>query len=478
MQTGSPSTGSVFLGGIPPEATLQDLREAISIKVGTPDGWLLELKGKSDKCSHLGFGFVHCDTEGVANIFRNIPFFLVKGKKVECKEGWSIEEHKKRTNLERQVKIFVSCIKKNTKKNVIMDYFSSFGPVVDVVIGKDKSSGRKLGFCIVEFESETSVMKVLATDAHKLENKEIKCQKMLLKHELNNNKVFKPKNEFSSSTWNQELKFQTSNLQKPLVNYPENMYSHHYKKPTSNQKPNYGHILHHGIELTEYDSPKAKHFLSNSSYHLPSKHNDSLKFIGSHNEFRYLPRKPAQTLNYMPQHPQFPIYGSAYSLQCAGRSPGAMQQGSPATTQDGQLGSPHQAYLAAFGAGRSEQKNCQLSPADTGLQFAALLSDDPRLCSPLSSHHLPFGHEPFIYPQKFDKSRFYNYPQSGPIPTNSYGSLSKYSLPVGLPGVMENDHIVRASEGNVGKPGGFKGRNKLPLKPNSLSSLPGPLESP
>ena len=191
MQKRSAVRSSVFLGGIPPHANERDVLAALCHLIGSNEGWSLELKGKSDKCSHLGFGFVHCESSHVRTIFDKVDSLQIKGKRVECKEGWSVQEHKQKTDQERMRKIFVSCVTKNIKKQVIEAYFSAFGSVVEVIIGKDKASGRKLGFCIVEFKSEAGANKVLQVTDHELEGKEVKCTRMLLKHELYN----KPKDQ-------------------------------------------------------------------------------------------------------------------------------------------------------------------------------------------------------------------------------------------------------------------------------------------
>lgn len=147
---------------MPSDANLKDVYQAALQEVGIPQGWSLELKGKSDKCNHLGFGFIHCESEEAAVAFSMIKSLTIKGRVVECKEGWSIEEHIINSEKERLRKIFVSCIKKNTNKQSLVDYFSMFGQVKDVVIGKDKSSGRKLGFCVVEFCHQNAASAALA----------------------------------------------------------------------------------------------------------------------------------------------------------------------------------------------------------------------------------------------------------------------------------------------------------------------------
>jgi RNA recognition motif-containing protein len=81
-------------------------------------------------------------------------------------------------------KIYISCLKKSTRKGDIQEYFSKFGSVKDVAFARDVSTGRNLGFCIVEFSEHSSIEHVLQINDHYLSGKKIKVQEMLLRHEL------------------------------------------------------------------------------------------------------------------------------------------------------------------------------------------------------------------------------------------------------------------------------------------------------
>lgn len=64
-----------------------------------------------------------------------------------------------------------------------------------MIFGRDKNTGRRLGFCILEFEEEDSVDNTLKKGKHFINGKIVKVQEMLLRHELKE----KQKNNYTRS---------------------------------------------------------------------------------------------------------------------------------------------------------------------------------------------------------------------------------------------------------------------------------------
>ena len=108
---------TVFIGGIPPDASDQEIISDIPKNYKFEGKWNLVLKGKRGKKGHLGFGFIHCcdlkDKEALIKL-RKLKIF---GKFLECKPAWTIEEHKKKTHSDRLKKLYISCLKKSTKQS-------------------------------------------------------------------------------------------------------------------------------------------------------------------------------------------------------------------------------------------------------------------------------------------------------------------------------------------------------------------------
>ena len=63
-------------------------------------------------------------------------------------------------------------------------YFSKYGKIKDITYGRDKNTGRRLGFCILEFETTKAASAALSSHTHYIIGKKVKVQPMLLRHEL------------------------------------------------------------------------------------------------------------------------------------------------------------------------------------------------------------------------------------------------------------------------------------------------------
>lgn len=175
----------VFLGGIPALATHADVEEGIRSLRALSGRWYIILKGKKGQNNHLGFGFLHLESESdIDGLLSQQIKLYVLGKEIECKKAWSVNEHKSKTHHERLKKLYVSCLKKSTKKEDILGYFSEFGSVKDVTNAKDPKTGRNLGFCIVEFNSAESLQNAISRTEHFIQGKNVKVQQVLLRHEL------------------------------------------------------------------------------------------------------------------------------------------------------------------------------------------------------------------------------------------------------------------------------------------------------
>ena len=176
------------MGGIPPKATHAEVKESVKNLGALRGCWNLILKGGDSYNHHQGFGFLHLENEeDYLDLISQKIAIRVFGKLLECKQAWTIDEHKARTHQDRLKKLYVSCLKKLTKKQDVYNYFSAFGGVKQVTYAQDSSTGRKLGFCVVEFELAESIEKVLQVRDHFICGKKVKIQDLLLKHELKQN---------------------------------------------------------------------------------------------------------------------------------------------------------------------------------------------------------------------------------------------------------------------------------------------------
>ena len=107
---------TVFIGGIPPDASDQEIMTDIPKNHHFTGKWSLVLKGKRGKKGHLGFGFIHCHDRRDKEALIGLKRLKIFGKFLECKPAWTIEEHKKKTHSDRLKKLYISCLKKSTKQ--------------------------------------------------------------------------------------------------------------------------------------------------------------------------------------------------------------------------------------------------------------------------------------------------------------------------------------------------------------------------
>jgi len=71
---------------------------------------------------------------------------------------------------------------------------------MNITYGKDKNTGRRLGFCIIEFDSEEAATAALSQNGYFLNGKEIRVQNMLLRHELKSSKSKGSRNSHSRNS--------------------------------------------------------------------------------------------------------------------------------------------------------------------------------------------------------------------------------------------------------------------------------------
>jgi len=88
-------------------------------------------------------------------------------------------------------KIFVGGLSWETSDQVLRDYFSTYGVVNDVVIMRDRITGRSRGFGFVTFEDEQSA-DAAVLEQHVIEGRKVEAKKAIPKGEMPNKskKVF------------------------------------------------------------------------------------------------------------------------------------------------------------------------------------------------------------------------------------------------------------------------------------------------
>ncbi|CAB3978067.1 heterogeneous nuclear ribonucleo A B-like isoform X2 [Paramuricea clavata] len=154
--------GKLFVGALSRETTVESLQQYFSIY-----GEVVDCNVKIDQITKRsrGFGFVQFkEASSAQRVLKEGPH-VIDGKKVDPKKA---APQGKPHNSTRTKKIFVGGLKPDTPDEIVRNYFSQYGAVVDIDLVKEKETNRRRGFCFVEFDSEDVVDLVMQKQYHDL----------------------------------------------------------------------------------------------------------------------------------------------------------------------------------------------------------------------------------------------------------------------------------------------------------------------
>ena len=78
-----------------------------------------------------------------------------------------------------QGKLFIGGISWDTDENLLREYFSNYGEVLQVTVMREKATGRPRGFGFVSFSDPAVVDRVLQSKHH-IDNRDVKSSKLSL----------------------------------------------------------------------------------------------------------------------------------------------------------------------------------------------------------------------------------------------------------------------------------------------------------
>uniref|UniRef100_G3U1U2 RRM domain-containing protein n=1 Tax=Loxodonta africana TaxID=9785 RepID=G3U1U2_LOXAF len=99
---------------------------------------------------------------------------MSKVNEMEFPEGFKIEATKTQHD---GCKMFIGGLSCDTSKQVLFEYLSQFGEIIDFIIKTDPNSGLSRGFGFVLFRNSATVEKVLQLKEHKLDGKTIELKR-------------------------------------------------------------------------------------------------------------------------------------------------------------------------------------------------------------------------------------------------------------------------------------------------------------
>ncbi|XP_028405146.1 heterogeneous nuclear ribonucleoprotein 1-like [Dendronephthya gigantea] len=154
--------GKLFVGALSRETTVESLKTYFSIY-----GEVSDCNVKIDQITKRprGFGFVQFKDPTCAQRVLDEGPHVIDGKKVDPKKA---SPQGRPHNSTKTKKIFVGGLKPDTPDEIVRNYFSQYGTVVDVDLVKEKETNRRRGFCFVEFDNEDVVDMVMQKQYHDL----------------------------------------------------------------------------------------------------------------------------------------------------------------------------------------------------------------------------------------------------------------------------------------------------------------------
>jgi len=173
------SEGKLFVGGLAWESTEESIKQYFE-QFGVVENVNLK-RSKEDPSKHRGFCFVKFASQDNANavLEQRDPHYL-DGSKIDpksaCPAGVRPEQRTK--------KIFVGGLQEQTTEERLMEYFGQFGQVQNKIeFAVDRNTGKKRGFCFVEFASEGIVDRIVKMKYHEVAGKRLETKRALSKQQ-------------------------------------------------------------------------------------------------------------------------------------------------------------------------------------------------------------------------------------------------------------------------------------------------------
>ncbi|XP_078437280.1 heterogeneous nuclear ribonucleoprotein 1-like [Wolffia australiana] len=180
----NPPKGKLFVGGIPWDATDDDLREYFGKYGDVVEAVIMKERGTGNA---RGFGFVSfLDASSADKIILDASAkHVIHGRPVEVKRAiprgdqhHPLGKPSPRFNGgARTKKIFVGGLSAGLTQDEFRGYFEQFGKITDVVVMHDSATHRPRGFGFVTFESEAAADGAVRAAFHTLNGKTVEVKK-------------------------------------------------------------------------------------------------------------------------------------------------------------------------------------------------------------------------------------------------------------------------------------------------------------
>ncbi|XP_065836702.1 RNA-binding protein Musashi homolog 2-like [Oscarella lobularis] len=177
--------GKIFVGGLSWDTDDDGLRKYFS-KFG--EVLIAEVKTDPSTKRSRGFGFVTFrDSTVVSKVLADESSHVLDNKRIDPKaavgRGTSSASKPKAMQpgpfVGRVKKIFIGGLASSTTKRDIMDYFSTYGKVAEIILMFDQSTQKMRGFGFVTFDKEETVDKIVDEKYHRINGKTVEAKKAI-----------------------------------------------------------------------------------------------------------------------------------------------------------------------------------------------------------------------------------------------------------------------------------------------------------
>jgi len=160
----------IFVGGLPQDVNDTDIQthfgkfgeiETVSLKIDSATG------------RSRGFAFVVFKNSEAVDATVAQEEHTVKNKKVAVKKAQA-----------KQGKVFVCKLKPEITEEMLREFFSQYGPIVNLEQPIDKTKNEKKNFCFITFEKEEQAKKLLQDGVVTLDGTELEVKRVTQKQDM------------------------------------------------------------------------------------------------------------------------------------------------------------------------------------------------------------------------------------------------------------------------------------------------------